>query len=187
MFLRVIRSLDKTIKLNGTRFSRFISQTSPNPIKSRPSISPRPLNLSNTNPLTLSTDVSTSSSMKLPVLKRAPRKKPQWKSTNVSNQREEQYFNVCALATADWYDLDRLKQRLISSSNHFEFIPISEIINGILCIQIRTDKTKATNSEVFIFDDGAVVFWNVDKDHEKLILNEIEEVSDNQYPKNLIN
>jgi uncharacterized Rmd1/YagE family protein len=168
MFLRIIRSLDKTI-----RFHRLISQTSPNPIKSR-----------SLKPLSLSTDVS--SSMKLSVTKRVPRKKPIWKATNVSNQRDgTSYFNVCAYATADWYDLDRLKQRLLSSSTTFQFVPITETFNNVLCIKIPK-QTSSTNSQAFIFDDGAVVLWNVEQDYEKLILNHVNEVSDNQYPNTLI-
>jgi len=169
MFLRAIRSLDKTLKLTGTTFSRFVSQTLPNPIESRSSSAIRPSKLPNHEPLSSSSDVT--STMKLSILKRAPRKKPQWKATNISNQREEQYFNVSALATADWYDLDRLKQRFITSSNQFQLVPISEMINDVLCIQIPTE--SPTKSEAFIFDDGAVVFWNVQQDHEKFILNEV--------------
>jgi uncharacterized Rmd1/YagE family protein len=140
------------------------------------------LKFSNNKPLSLSTDGS--SPMKLSVIKRVPRKKPVWKATNISNQREGQYFNVCAYATADWYDLDRLKQHFISSSNSFKLIPIPEMFNDVLCIQIPK-QTK--HSEIFIFDDGAVVFWNVEKDDETLILNQVNKVSDNQYPKDLIN
>jgi uncharacterized Rmd1/YagE family protein len=164
MFLRVIRSLDKTIKFSGIRFSRFISQAAPNPIVSR--------TLPKLSDVKLATDAA--SLMKLTVLKRIPRKKPAWKATNISNQRDGQYFNVCAFATADWYDLDRLKQRLSSSSIPFQLIPLSEVINDVLCIQIRTE--TAPNSEVFIFDDGAVVFWNVQKDHEKILLNEVNKI-----------
>ncbi|CAF0933493.1 unnamed protein product [Adineta steineri] len=155
MFSRIIHSLDKTIKC-----FRYVSQTLPNPIQSRLSSVARPLKCSPKEPILLAGDVT--SSMKLSVLKRVPRKKPKWKATNILNQREEQYYNVCALATADWYDLDRLKQRLITLSNSFQLIPISDTINDVLCLQIRTE--SKTKSEAFIFDD----------------------VSENQYPKDLI-
>jgi uncharacterized Rmd1/YagE family protein len=180
MFLRIIRSLDKTINLTGTKFYRFISQTSLNPISS----ATRPLKFSNNKPISLSTDIT--SSMKLSVSKRISRKKPLWKSTNIQNQREEQYFNVCAYATADWYDLDQLKQRFSSSLNSFQLIPFSEMFSNVLCIKI-SKQTTTTNSEAFVFDDGVVVFWNVEQDNEKLILNQVNEISDNQYPKDLIN
>jgi len=183
----MIRSLDKTI-----RFSRFISQTSPNPIESRPSFKARSLKPSHHKPLLLSTNVS--SPMKLSISKRLPRKKPIWKATNISNQRGGgQYFNVCAYATADWYDLDRLKQHFNSLPTPFQLVPESEIFNDVLCIKIPKETTTTTTttlttiSEAYIFDDGAVVFWNVEKDDEKLILNQVNEFSDNQYPKNLIN
>jgi uncharacterized Rmd1/YagE family protein len=171
MFLRIIHS---TINLTRPRLTRFISRTLPDAIESRPS------KLSNARPITSSTDAS--SSMKLSVLKRLPRKKPIWKATNISNQRDGSYFNVCAYATADWYDLDRLKQRLIASTTPFQLVPISEMINDVLCLQIH----KQTKSQAFIFDDGVVVFWNVEQEDEKFILNQVHEVSDNQYPKELI-
>lgn len=182
MFLRIIRSIDKTINLNGTRFSRFISQTSPNPIESRASCTTRTLKLPTNKPISLATDVS--SSMKLSVIKRLPRKKPNWKT---ANQREGPYFSVCAYATADWYDLDRLKQRFSSSSTPFQLVPISEMFNNVLCLQTSNPSLPTKTSETFIFDDGAVVFWNVDENSENLILNLVNEVSDNQYPKALIN
>lgn len=172
MFLRIIRSLDKT-----TRFSRFISQTSPNSLESR---SARSAKLIHKKVPTLSNDVS--SSMKLTVIKRIPRKKPAWKATNISNQGP--YFNVCAYATADWYDLNRLKQHFTLSSTSFQLVPISEEFNNVLCIQIP-NTTKP--SQAFIFDDGAVVFWNVEENSENLILKHVNEMSDNQYPKDLIN
>jgi uncharacterized Rmd1/YagE family protein len=156
MFLRIIRSLDKT-----RQFSRFISKTVPNTAESRC--------LPKLSDVKLSTDIP--SPMKLTVLKRIPRKKPVWKATNIINQRDGQYFNVSAFATADWYDLDRLKQRLVSLTIPFQLIPMSEAINDVLCIQIRTE--TPTNSEAFIFDDGAVVFWNVQHDHEKMLLNAV--------------
>jgi uncharacterized Rmd1/YagE family protein len=175
MFLRTIRSfalLDKSIKLTGSRFPRFISQIIPNPSESHLASVVRSHKITNTKTLALSADASP---MKLSVLKRVPKKKRIWNATPIVNQREEQYSNVSALATADWYDLDRLKQRFLSSPGPFKIVPISEVVNDVLCIQIRstpnTDKT--TNSEAFIFDDGAVVFWNVQEDYEKLILNEV--------------
>ncbi|CAF3063954.1 unnamed protein product [Rotaria sp. Silwood2] len=189
MFLRLIHSFDNTIILNGIKYCRFISQESSNLIKFRSLSTKRPLKCSKSKQITLGTDISTSSSMKLPVLKRVPRKKPTWTETNILNQREEQYFNVIAYATADWYDLDRLKERFTLLSKSFELLPISNIIDNVLCIKIsRETKEK---SEVFIFDDGAVIFWNVQNDDEKLILNEVNKNSffffDNQYPKDLIN
>ncbi|CAF1172591.1 unnamed protein product [Rotaria sordida] len=196
MFLRLLRSYDKTIILNGIKFSRFLSESSS-------SSRGRALKCYNSKEI--------SSSMKLPVLKRVARKKPTWKETNILNQREEQYFNVIAYATADWYDLDRLKQRFISLSKPPQLIHISNMLDNVLCIQIHREIKE--KSEAFIFDDGAVIFWNVQSDDEKLILNEvnkkffifkifcfmfyvsfffflfflIDEVSDNQYPKDLIN
>ncbi|CAF1073195.1 unnamed protein product [Rotaria sordida] len=181
MFLRLLRSYDKTIILNGIKFSRFLSESSSSSSRGRA------LKCYNSKEI--------SSSMKLPVLKRVARKKPTWKETNILNQREEQYFNVIAYATADWYDLDRLKQRFISLSKPPQLIHISNMLDNVLCIQIHREIKE--KSEAFIFDDGAVIFWNVQNDDEKLILNEVNKkffifkiivlLSENQYPKDLIN
>ncbi|UJR09518.1 hypothetical protein I4U23_013756 [Adineta vaga] len=189
MFLRIIHSLDRTSNFSRVTAFRFISQTLSNPLETRstktnvsrslkPSYKPLP------QPPSLGTDVA--SSMKLTVLKRIARKKPKLKATNLSNQREEQFFNVCALATADWYDLDRLKQRLTTLSIPFQLVPISDTINDVLCLQISTTTTSSSRSEAFIFEDGAAVFWNVQQEYKKLILDHIDEVSDNPYPKELI-
>ncbi|CAF1394065.1 unnamed protein product [Rotaria sp. Silwood1] len=181
MFFRLIHSFDKTIK-----FSSLISQSS---IKFQSLSTRHPLKCSYSKQISLSHDISSKSSlpMKLPVLKRVPRKKPTWRETNLLNHREEQYYNVIAYATADWYDLDRLKQRFISLSKRFQLISISNIID-ILCIQIECETKE--KSQAFIFDDGAVIFWNVKNDDEKFILNEVNFFccfSDNQYPQDLIN
>ena len=166
MFLRSIRSFDKVFKSDPFQFSRSISQTTPNPIESRPSAIGRSLKHSDIKQIP-----NTSSSMKLNVLKRIPRKKPLWDSVNIPNQREGQYFNVSAFATADWYDLNRLKQRLNSLSNSYKLIDISGMIDDVLCLQIYTQ--SIVKRQAFIFDDGAVVFWNVEQNDEQLILNEV--------------
>jgi uncharacterized Rmd1/YagE family protein len=59
------------------------------------------------------------------------------------------------------------------------------MFSSVLCIKIP--KRTTTNSEAFVFDEGVVVFWNVEQDDEKLILKQVNEVSDNQYPNDLIN
>ena len=113
--------------------------------------------------------------MKLTVLKRAARKKRTFDTTTTSSQREEQLLNVSAVATADWYDLERLKQRFLSTSSAFQLVTISDAINDVLCIQIRSNAptSAVSNSEAFIFDDGAVVFWNVKKEDEKTLLKQV--------------
>lgn len=124
------------------------------------------------------------SPMKLTVPKRAPRKK----ATNLNTEQEPtSYFNVCAYATADWYDLDRLKQRLLQSSNAFQLIPIPDTVDDVLCVQIAKTKSTPVNSQAFIFDDGVIVFWNVESADEKTIFKEVNQVSDNQYPRDLVN
>lgn len=126
--------------------------------------------------------------MKFSITKRAPRKKPLWKSVNVPTEHDQtSYFNVCAYATADWYDLDRLKQRFLQSSHAFQLISIPDTMDDVLCVQIPKTESTSMNSQAFIFDDGAVVFWNVENPDEKMIFKEINQVSDNQYPKELIN
>ncbi|CAF1315793.1 unnamed protein product [Rotaria magnacalcarata] len=172
MFLRIIRSFDKIISLQGIKFSRFASHASPASSEVRSSCPPAPghsCNRSNSKQVMPTTEVS--SSMKLPVLKRLPRKKPAWKESNFANQYEGQYFSLTAYATADWYDLNQLKQRLTSLSKPFQLVHISDLIENVLCIQIHRDGTK--KSEAFIFDDGAVIFWNVKHDDEKIILKEV--------------
>ena len=171
MFLRVISSLSRTLHFSRLTSARFASQTQPNPVERRLP----PVNCSSKSspqPLTaLSPDVA--SSMKFSVIKRVPRKKPAWKTTNASNLREEQLFNVSALATADWYDLERLKQRFAALSLPFQLVPISDMINDVLCVQISS-ATSPNKSEAFIFDDGAVVFWNVQEEHKKLIQDQVK-------------
>lgn len=170
MFLRIVHAFNRTVRFNPTTFTRFVSQTLPETIESRSPSAPRPLKASLTPPTALSADVA--ATMKLTVLKRVPRKKPKCKASNISNTREEQLCNVCALATADWYDLDRLKQRLLTVSSPFQLVPLSDTINDVLCLQ-TSSSASATKSEAFIFDDGAVVFWNVQQEHKKLILDQV--------------
>ena len=128
------------------------------------------------------------SPMKLTVPKRVPRKKPVWKTTQLSPEQDQtSHFNVCAYATADWYDLERLKQRLLQSSNAFQLIPIPDTMDDVLCVQIAKTESTPVNSQAFIFDDGAIVFWNVANADERTIFKEVNQVSDNQYPRDLVN
>ena len=104
--------------------------------------------------------------MKFSVIKRAPKKR---RLSSVDDQTPETYLHVSALATADWYDLDRLKDRLAAPNTPFQLIPISDLIDDVICVQ-----SKGQNrSHAFIFDDGAVVFWNVPYDEEKRLLEQV--------------
>ena len=166
MFLRLARSVlrvDQCLKINRLQFPRFITHAVESPATVVPS--------SNASAIPSAADVA--SSMKLSVLKRVPRKK-RLSDTSKKSDEHEQYFTISALATADWYDLDRLKQRFVSSSSPFQIVPIAEVIKNVLCVQIPSQRSESTTeSEAFIFEDGAVVFWNVQKEHEKLILHEV--------------
>ena len=165
MFLRLARSVlrvDQRLKINRFQFPRFITHAV------EPSAVVPP---SKASAIPSAADVA--SSMKLSVLKRVPRKK-RLSDTSKKSDEHEQYFTISALATADWYDLDRLKQRFVSSASPFQIVPIAEVINDVLCVQIPSPRSESsTESEAFIFEDGAVVFWNVQKEHETLILHEV--------------
>lgn len=179
MFLRRIVRFN----IPNLRFNRWVSQATKVVVQSNESTSPA-LKLCNPSPI-----AEVSSSMKLSVTKRVPRKKPIWKATDSINQLDEtNYFNVSAYATADWYDLDQLKQRLLNASNTFRIVSIPETVNDVLCVEISKPTSAApVSSQAFIFDDGAVVFWNVEQEDEKRIFHEVNQISDNQYPKRLIN
>jgi uncharacterized Rmd1/YagE family protein len=127
--------------------------------------------------------IDTSLPLKLSVLKRTPRKKRLCDMNNAISQREEKYFPVSAVATADWYDLDRLKQRFLATSSPFQLVSISNAVDDVLCIQIASNSN--TSSEAFIFDDGAVVFWNVGLQEEKFILNQVRQTTCNIHMLNL--
>lgn len=173
MFLNRFYLLNKTTIFNSVKSFRLISQTSFVQNESHSKRKELPCNVSNSKQTILSSDMT--SSMKLPVFKRLPRKKPAWKDINSPNQYEGQYYNLSAYATADWYDLDCLKERLQTLSKPFHLINISDLIENVLCVQIKRD--AAQKSQAFIFDDGAVIFWNVQIDDEKLILKEAGSIS----------
>ena len=165
MFLRLARSVlrvDQCRKINGLPLPRFVSDA----VQSSAAI---------LSPKAPTEGADTASSMKLSVLKRVPRKK-RLSDTSKMSDEHDQYFTISALATADWYDLDRLKQRFVSSSSPFQIVPIADVINDVLCVQIPSHRSESTtDSEAFIFEDGAVVFWNVEQQHEKAILHEVRE------------
>ena len=184
MFLRRIVQLN----FSGLRLNRWISQSTKTAVQSN-ELTSRSLKTSNESPSNPSAVADVSSAMKLSVFKRLPRKKTMWQSTTTTNQQDQTtYFDVSAYATADWYDLDRLKQRFLKASNAFQIVSIPETFNDVLCVQISKATSSApVNSQAFIFDDGAVVFWNVEHDDETLIFQEVNQVSDNQYPTSLVN
>ena len=165
MFLRA--ALNGSYKLNPFTSLRSLAHTFPKAAPSRV--------ISEVPPVSQSADGL--SPMKLSVLKRVTRKKRMLDATTTLNQREEQFFNVSAVATADWYDLEQLKQRFLSASSAFQLVTISDAINDVLCIQIRsnapTSPIGSGSSEAFIFDDGAVVFWNVKQEDERTLLKQV--------------
>lgn len=167
MFLRA--ALSRSYKLNPFTSLRSLTHTFPKAVPSRVT--------SEIPPVSQSADGL--SPMKLSVLKRVTRKKRMLDATTTLNQqREEQFLNVSALATADWYDLEQLKQRFLSSSSAFQLVTISDAINDVLCIQIRSNAPtipigSSSSSEAFIFDDGAVVFWNVKQEDERTLLKQV--------------
>ena len=185
MFLRCFQSFNFARNFTHVSLSRCVSQTT------RSAAVTRPVKYTSTRrvkPILLANDaVSSSSPMKFSVIKRVPRKKPAYQTTMQSNLLENSHYNVCAYATADWYDLDRLKQHFLSSTKPFQLIPISDMFNNVVCIQISDQNPSSKiRSQVFLFDDGAVIFWNVEDKYQEMIFNQLKQFSDNLYPKTLV-
>ncbi|CAF0914717.1 unnamed protein product [Didymodactylos carnosus] len=114
--------------------------------------------------------------------------------TNVDVLTTTENYRVIAYATADYYNLDDLKEKLLSLSSIYQFqlAPISDDIEDVLCLQNRltdNESTLVTNNssrEAFIFDDGCIVYWNMTNDERKQIMNLVNEISENIYPESLI-
>lgn len=188
MFVRFVRK-------NSFRTLRFFSSV---PL-------PQEIPPTNLNPTVSAAQAPTAAAdLKFSVFKRAPKKK-----RTVFDHRAETLLKVSAFATADWYDLDRLKENISAESDRFQLISIPHVVNDVLCLQINSKSESKMTSEAFIFDDGAIVFWNVEPQDEECLLNQVklqkrflrapklflrcfffsfsvEEISENRYPNELI-
>ncbi|CAF0717393.1 unnamed protein product [Brachionus calyciflorus] len=93
-------------------------------------------------------------------------------------------FKVKAYATADYYDLDNLKESILNSKAYeCVDIPNTDEAENFLCIKPKYQEINEIEPRhIFFFEDGSVVFWNLSNEEQHTILEMIEKHEENAYP-----
>jgi uncharacterized Rmd1/YagE family protein len=96
-------------------------------------------------------------------------------------------FNVKAYATSDYYDLESLKSAMLESGA-YEYHEIDkEMPDNFLFFRTKYPAINEVEPRhIFIFLDGAVVFWNLSNEEQNFILQLLEKFEKNPYPKHVI-
>lgn len=96
-------------------------------------------------------------------------------------------FKAKAYATADYYDLDLLKESLLNSGA-YEVIDIGKGVDNCLCVKPKYQQVNEIEPRhIFFFEDGSVVFWNVSMEEQNSMLEIIEKHEENPYPLDFVN
>ncbi|XP_075225442.1 required for meiotic nuclear division protein 1 homolog [Lycorma delicatula] len=99
-------------------------------------------------------------------------------------EKDEKFNSITAYATADSYDLESLRSGLLRDT-----IYIPTDIEDFNCINVIFAQAPASSGEqkqIFFFQEGAVVFWNVSDDECSNILKFIKQFEDSSYSEFLV-
>lgn len=117
--------------------------------------------------------------------KQRPSKK---KSKKVSNFPSLPMFKVKAYATADYYDLENIRISILNSEAYETVtVPNSEEADEFLCLKPKYEQVNEIEPRnIFFFENGSVVFWNLSNEEQRFILGLIEKHEENTYDNEIV-
>lgn len=117
--------------------------------------------------------------------KQRPNKK---KSKKGSNFPSMPMFKVKAYATADYYDLENIRISILNSEAYETVtVPNSEEADEFLCIKPKYEQINEIEPRnIFFFENGSVVFWNLSNEEQRFILGLIEKHEENTYDNEIV-
>lgn len=122
--------------------------------------------------------------------KPASKKKANLRRSNQSSIPSIPSFKVKAFATAQWYDLNGLKDTLQKSGIYDLYDdgkPLT-LPNNCICVKAKYEEINEIETRhIFFFEDGSVIFWNVSNEEEKSVMDMLKKHEDIPYSKELVN
>lgn len=94
------------------------------------------------------------------------------------------YNNVFAFATSDRYDMRRLKEGFLSYTL-YESTEIEEF-KSLSLLHVKTAPFNGESKEIYIFEEGSVVFWNMPEEECSNILKFIKQFELGSYNEMII-
>lgn len=96
--------------------------------------------------------------------------------------KSQSNLEAVAFTTADEYNLDYIERYL--STRGFRIITLDEELEDVICFE--SVNPDSSTGQLFIFQEGSVVFWNVDSEKRSEVLRAIRSYETKSYNKIII-